>query len=63
MLNERNIPPALLPKARAWFDRELARLEKAHGPHWPANRDWLVDYLNEELRERVARREVQHEPH
>jgi hypothetical protein len=60
MLNEQNIPAELLPQASAWFARQLAQLEKAHGPHWPAHRDWLVSYLNEELRERVANREVRH---
>lgn len=54
MLNENNIPPALLPQARAWFGCQLTRLEKLHGPHWLAHRDWLVDYLNEEVRERVG---------
>lgn len=59
-LDERGIPAALLPQARAWFDRQLVQLEKAHGPHWPANREWLVDYLNAELREFVSKRETRH---
>jgi len=41
-LNERDIPPELLPKARDWFAREMARLQKAHGDKWPEHRDWLA---------------------
>jgi hypothetical protein len=59
-LDERGIPAELLPQARAWFALQMNKLEKAHGPHWPANREWLVDYLNEELRERAARKGAQH---
>ena len=53
LLNEQNIPPALLPKARAWFDRQIKHLEAKHGPQWPAHREWLASYLNEELREHL----------
>ena len=56
-LDESNIPPALLPKARAWFTKQLEKLERAHGPSWPKHREWLCDYLNEELREHVTKRE------
>ncbi len=57
MINEKNIPPALLPKARAWFDRQIKHLEQAHGASWPDHREWLCDYLNAELREHLASRE------
>ncbi len=58
MLNETNIPLELLSKTRAWFARQLAQLEKAHGDRWPAHRDWLVDYLNAEVKERLKRRSL-----
>lgn len=54
-LIEDGIPPELLPRARAWFEREVRRLERAHGPYWPAHKDWLVDYLRAELRELVVK--------
>jgi hypothetical protein len=54
-LDEAGIPPHLLPRARAWFTREVRALERAHGDHWPAVKDWLVDYLRAELRELVAK--------
>lgn len=60
-LDEHGIPDALLPPARAWFARQVAQLEKAHGPHWPAHREWLVDYLHSELREHIAAREARHD--
>jgi hypothetical protein len=56
MLKEQNIPADLLPQARAWFDREMVRLEKVHGEKWPDHRDWLADYLNAEIAERVQKR-------
>jgi hypothetical protein len=55
-LNERDIPAELLPKARAWFAQEMARLEKLHGDKWPDHRDWLAEYVSEELRERAMHR-------
>jgi hypothetical protein len=56
MLDEQNIPPELLAQARAWFARQMALLERAHRERWPANRDWLVDYLNAEVQERLSER-------
>lgn len=53
LLSEQNIPPALLSKARAWFDRQIKHLKLKHGPQWAAHRDWLASYLNEELREHL----------
>jgi hypothetical protein len=54
-LIEDGIPPHLLERSRAWFAREVRKLERSHGPHWPAHRDWLIEYLNAELRELVAK--------
>lgn len=56
-LNEAGIPADLLPKARDWFDKEMARLEPLHGAKWTDHREWLADYLNEEIRERVQLRQ------
>lgn len=54
-LKEQGIPEDLLPKARQWFNKEMARLAEVHGSAWERNRDWLVDYLNAEIRERVKK--------
>ena len=59
-LNEQNIPPHLLPKARAWYARQIADLEQKHGPGWPNVRGWLEDYVNAELREHLQKQEVRH---
>lgn len=55
-LKEDGIPADLLPKARAWFAREMARLEKLHGAKWADHREWLADYVSAELRERARQR-------
>ncbi|KRC11514.1 hypothetical protein ASE11_19085 [Hydrogenophaga sp. Root209] len=40
----------MVTAGEAWYQKQLAILEKAHGPSWPAHREWLEDYLKEELR-------------
>lgn len=57
-LDEAGIPAELLSRARAWFTREVRKLEKHHGPHWPAVKDWLADYLRAELRELVEKEQA-----
>lgn len=54
-LDESGIPAELLARARAWFGREVRSLERSHGPHWPAVKDWLADYLRAELRELIEK--------
>jgi len=56
LLNESAIPADLLPKARAWFARQMAQCAASHGSRWPDHREWIADYLNAELREHVARK-------
>jgi hypothetical protein len=57
-LDEAGIPPELRARARSWFKREVLALERAHGEHWPAHKDWLVDYLRAELRELVEKEQA-----
>lgn len=40
-------------ESEAWFQRQMAILEKVHGKRWPDHRDWLEEYLKAELRERL----------
>ena len=56
LLNESAIPPDLLPKARAWFQRRMDHYAAKHGAAWPDTREWIADYINEELREHLARK-------
>jgi hypothetical protein len=59
-LDESGIPPELLPRVRARFKGQTETLSRAHGAHWPVTREWTLDYLREELRERVESGEVWH---
>ena len=59
-LNENNIPPEHLPKARAWFQRQMDRCAEKHGDKWPEHREWMADYLNEELREHLESKGARH---
>lgn len=58
LLHSDGTPPELLPQARAWFERQMRRAAQSHGSRWPEHREWVADYFNEELRERLADREV-----
>ena len=60
LLNESAIPPEHLPKARAWFQRQMDRCAEKHGDKWPEHREWMADYLNEELREHLESKGVHH---
>lgn len=59
-LNENNIPPEHLPKARAWFQRQMDRCAAKHGDNWPEHREWLAEYFNEELREHLESKGARH---
>jgi hypothetical protein len=47
-----------LPKARAWFQRQMDRCAEKHGDKWPDHREWMADYINEELREHLESKGV-----
>ena len=58
LLNENAIPPEHLPKARAWFQRRMDYYAAKHGTAWPDTREWIADYINEELREHLESKGV-----
>ncbi len=49
-----NLTPAeMRERAAKWFDRQIEIISKAHGPSWPEHREWIEDYLREEIRQRL----------
>lgn len=58
-LKEDGIPADLLPKVQRWWDSQMQQIAFAHGASWPEHRDWIVDYLNAEVRERLQWEEGQ----
>lgn len=58
MITERpNLTPAeMREQAQRWFDRQIAIISKAHGDRWPDHKEWIEDYLREEIRERLIAR-------
>lgn len=46
-------PLEMRQHARAWYDRQIEIISKAHGPCWPAHREWVDAYLQEEIRQRL----------
>lgn len=51
MLDETDIPRHLLERSRKWFAGQVERLERIHGSQWEEHKEWLVDYLNAEIRD------------
>ncbi len=47
-------PAEVRRRANEWFARQLERAAKAHGAAWPEHREWVEDYLKQELRDRLA---------
>lgn len=46
-------PGEIRQRARAWYDRQIEIIAKAHGPSWPEHKAWIDDYLQEEIRQRL----------
>ncbi len=46
-------PSEIKARAEAWYSRQMASIAKAHGASWPEHKEWIEDYLREELRERL----------
>ncbi|MGI4778019.1 MAG: hypothetical protein ACRYGA_07850 [Janthinobacterium lividum] len=40
-------------RAKAWYERQIEIIAKAHGDSWPTHRDWIDSYLKEEIRQRL----------
>jgi hypothetical protein len=55
-LKEADIPADLLPKVRAWWVKRMQEAERTHGAEWPKHREWLADYMNAEVRDRLRTR-------
>lgn len=49
------VAPDIRRKARAWYDRQLTICAEKHGASWPAHREWVEDYLKEELRQKLQK--------
>lgn len=50
---KRLTPVEIRRRAEAWYERQIENLAKAHGTSWPEHKEWLEDYLREELRQRL----------
>lgn len=53
-----NAPTRLTPnevrqRAEAWYSRQMEIIARAHGNRWPEHKEWIEDYLREELRQRL----------
>ena len=46
----------LQAKAEQWFRQQVERAQARHGSRWDEHRDWIVDYLREQVRQRLAAR-------
>jgi hypothetical protein len=46
-------PAEIRQRAQDWYDRQMAISAKALGDKWAEHRDWVSDYLQEEIRQRL----------
>lgn len=49
-------PEEIRAAAEAWFARQVEIARRALGTYWPAHREWVRDYLREEIRQRLIAR-------
>lgn len=49
-------PEQVLALAKQWHARQVEILCTALGPSWPEHREWVLDYLREEVRLRLIAR-------
>lgn len=42
--------------AEAWYRRQVELLRGSLGPSWETNKAWVLDYLREEVRQRLIAR-------
>lgn len=40
-------------RAEDWYARQIRTIAEAHGDSWTEHREWIEDYLREELRQRL----------
>lgn len=50
---EQLTPDELKARARVWYERQIEIISKAHGTSWPEHKEWIEDYLGEEIRQRL----------
>lgn len=53
---DQETPAEIRAKADAWFARQCAISERALGDKWPEMREWVEDYLRQEIKERLIAR-------
>ncbi|RVT48386.1 hypothetical protein [Rubrivivax albus] len=49
-------PEQVLALAKAWHARQVEILRASLGPSWPTHREWVLDYLRQEIRQRLIAR-------
>jgi coproporphyrinogen III oxidase len=57
MTEQADLTPAEVKDlAQQWFDKQIAAISEKHGDKWPEHKEWIEDYLREEIRERLIAR-------
>lgn len=49
-------PAQVRATAEAWFRHQAELLRQCHGSSWSQHREWVLDYLREEVRQRLIAR-------
>lgn len=46
-------PSEIRDQADEWYRRQVETLSRSHGSSWPEHREWVEQFLKEELRQRL----------
>lgn len=49
-------PEQIRSSALKWYERQMFRAAAGHGLFWSENKNWIAEYLKEEIRQRLLAR-------
>lgn len=49
-------PEQIRSSALKWYERQMIRAAVGHGQSWSENKNWIAEYLKEEIRQRLLAR-------
>lgn len=53
-MNQKPAGDAIRAKAERWYQAQVEKAAMAHGDRWAEHREWVENYLQEELRQRLT---------
>ena len=54
--DQADTPEQIMALAETWYRRQVEISRQALGTFWPAHREWVIEYLRQEVRQRLIAR-------